>query len=184
MPDSEQQVRLFVALSVPLEAKQQIASLPAVRLDFQRRTHPDDFHLTLRFIGDLVPAKVFEVIRCLSEFPKPSPFTVDVGGLGSFRQKDGYVLYAAINSVKKTSFLADRITRKLETIGLSWEPRPYVPHITIAKLKTANNLEEYIRRFGSSLRCQWIASEFCLVKSANASQDEKRYTVLERFSLS
>lgn len=178
-----EKIRLFVALAVPEQLKKQIKSLPETLLDFKNRTHPDDLHITLRFLGETEPDQLGRIEQALNEVRAPSAFNIEVSGLDRFGKKDKAVLYAAVPSLRKIALLVDDISRRLEPLGFVRESKPYIPHVTIARLRSERNVEDYIRRFGPRVRCQWKAAAFHLMKSAAVEEEAKRYSILRSYEL-
>ncbi|PZO88805.1 MAG: RNA 2',3'-cyclic phosphodiesterase [Micavibrio aeruginosavorus] len=179
----EGKVRLFTALDVPGALRDKIVALPKVKLDFQRITNPHDFHITLRFLGEVDQNLIPDIEDALDGMRKPAPFGVEVSGLGMFEKKRQCILYAAVQSVKKLSLLTDGITQKMEPLGLTFEKRAYMPHVTLARLRSTKNAEEYAKRYGRDIHASWQAKEFHLMRSASAEEGEKRYSILRTFAL-
>jgi 2'-5' RNA ligase len=176
-------MRLFAALEVPASLKDQIEKLPRKKLDYLRLVRPDDLHITLCFLGDMREGKAGEILQSFAEIKPPPVFTLEASGLGIFEKKNHAVLYARIPSMRKISLLAEALSRKAHQAGIKMENKPYVLHVTVARLKDTHNVEDYIRRYGGSIQTSWQVREFCLMESANAAEGEKRYTVLERYAL-
>lgn len=183
MSENANKIRLFTALKVPDDLKDRIVSLPKIKLDFQKIMHPQDFHITLRFLGEVDESLVPEIEDTISGMKKPTPFGVEVSGLGMFEKKRQCVLYAAVQSVKKLPLLADDITQKMEPLGLTFEKRAYLPHVTVARLKSPKNVEDYAKRYGRDIYASWQAREFHLMRSASTAEGEKRYSILSTFTL-
>ncbi len=183
MSDEGNKIRLFTALTIPNALKDRIVALPKVKLDFQRITNPHDFHITLRFLGEVEENLVPDIEGALDGMRKPTPFGVEVSGLGTFEKKRQCVLYAAVQSVKKLSLLTEDITKKMEPLGLTFEKRAYMPHVTVARLRNTKNVEDYVKRYGRDVQASWQAKEFHLMRSASAEDGEKRYSILRTFAL-
>src|SRR5262249_13397188 len=99
---------LFVAISVPADAAARLTEIPRAGID-ARWSHPDDFHITLRFLGDLGPGMIPRITEALGRVRRPS-FGVEIGRLGYFDQKRGAVLYAGIDSTRKLNALCGDVT--------------------------------------------------------------------------
>ncbi len=184
MSQNEDPARFFVAIDVPQTLRDQVRTLPHSNLDFLRRLHLGDLHMTLRFIGNIPVAALSGVHECLLDLRKIPPFDIEVAGLDIFTRKNHVVLFAPVVSVKKPAFLADTITKKLQDFGFTFEPRPYQPHVTIARLRNDRNTEKYIAAHRKNLRDRWRAEKFHLMKSADVGEGERRYTIIESYNLS
>lgn len=127
-------MRLFVAIPLPdkvTEALRTIGkSMPGVSW-----TQPDQFHLTLRFIGDVTPPVKEKVHQELSEINGRS-CDITVKGFGFFPNKRrARVFWAAVDSHPLLFELQKKVERACRQAGIEAETRPFVPHITLAKIK-------------------------------------------------
>ena len=176
-------VRLFTAIEVPADLKRKISALPNIKLDFKSRSHPDDLHITLKFLGDVDAVMLPVIEEALEEMKKTKKFGMEVSGLGLFSKKDKKVLYAAVPSVRQISLLAEQIAQKLAASGFTLEQKPYIPHVTIARLNDDRKFEEYKKQNERSIHAQWNVNAFHLMRSAVKEDGEKRYTVLQTYNL-
>src|SRR5260221_3473887 len=74
--------RLFTALEIPSEIVQSMARLRG-GLPGARWVEPENYHLTLRFIGDVDDALADEIADLLSKVERPA-FDLRIEGLDSF----------------------------------------------------------------------------------------------------
>jgi 2'-5' RNA ligase len=155
--------RLFAALPVPDSFAAKIAALPRRQLDAEW-VPPEDLHITLRFLGEVEEGKAEEVRAALASIRK-QPFPVEIEGLGAFHKKQGSVLWAGIASTRKLTALAADINLAVERLGFEMPRIPYVPHITLARLKSARGIDAYIEAQGRRLRHSWQAEGFALMES-------------------
>src|SRR3954462_11324966 len=77
--------RLFLALALPAPVRKELAAL-ATPLAGVTLTHPDQLHLTLRFLGDVAEEKMERVTEHLATV-RVEPFTLPVEGAGAFPLK-------------------------------------------------------------------------------------------------
>lgn len=176
--------RVFAAISVPASLKEQIENLPFKKLDFKNRNHPDDLHITLRFFGDLPIDQVSEIQNFLATMKVTTAFDVEAIGLSYFQTKRQMILYAPIISTRKITALSDLVTGCAGLAGLVYEPRPYVPHVTIGRLRSKNNLDDYCKRYGPRIQARWHVDQFHLLESGNHSEGKPRYKILQTYPLS
>ena len=177
MPENDRlKIRLFTALAVPPELRAQLASLPRKGLD-AKWSCPDDFHITIRFLGDLEPERLPEIETALARVRR-APFGVEVQGLDAFENKHQTILHAKVQSVRKMEALCADITDELAPLGFDFGVRAFVPHITLARLKGARGLDDYMARHGRSVTARWQVMEFHLMLSAAPDAAGRRYTVL------
>ena len=122
-------MRLFVAVELPREMKDALSSAIAalkaqgVSANFTRR---ENMHLTLAFIGEtprLADAKA------ALDTVKARPFRVALGGSGAF----GDLLWAGLRREPDLDFLAAKVREALRAAGFAVDPKPFRPHITLAR---------------------------------------------------
>ena len=81
-------MRLFIALNLPEAEKERIHEAVAPLRDANlpvRWVEPVNYHVTLKFLGDIRPDTADEVTEAVDEIAsKTEPFAVDVGGFGAF----------------------------------------------------------------------------------------------------
>ena len=126
--------RLFTALDLPDSVKDQLASL-GYGIPNARWSKRDQFHLTLKFIGDVEEPISEDIAQALSSI-RFFPFEIRLSGLGCFPPKqDPKILWAGVQSDEKLEILQRKIERKLMETGIEPERRKFSPHVTLAKLE-------------------------------------------------
>ena len=126
--------RLFVAVPMPEEIALELdrlgAGLPGVRW-----TDPTDYHLTLRFIGEVDHATFYEIGEALAGVSL-APFELSLKGLGTFPPRGlPHTLWAGVDTNESLVPLKRRIDRTLREIGLESERRNFVPHVTLGRIR-------------------------------------------------
>jgi 2'-5' RNA ligase len=126
-------LRLFVGLDLPAPQRELLAAL-AGGLPGARWVPPENYHLTLRFIG-ATPRHVAEEIDHALAGLRLRPFELTFGGLGSFA-KGGRAtqLWVGTTRCEPLDRLAGKIDTALTRLGLPAERRRFVPHVAIARL--------------------------------------------------
>jgi len=112
---------------------------------FVKWVRPDGIHLTLKFLGNIPSKRVAEVTEAIEEAVQGnSPFHLEISGLG----KQARVFWVGIGGeVDKLLKLQRNIDSALAVLGFAKEERPFVPHLTLARLRPgASPLER--RNFG------------------------------------
>ena len=96
--------RLFVALDPPEEVKAALdrlcEGLPGVRW-----SDPQQFHLTLRFIGEVERPLADDIALALSRI-RSAPFELRVAGVGLFERRTGGALWAGVEPKAPVAALA------------------------------------------------------------------------------
>ena len=163
-------IRCFVAVEIPEPIQ---ALLKPVQTHLQSQIHrgtswtkPGNFHLTLKFLGDIHPEAsndVSEALRRVTE--RHPPFSIAFGGIGAFPNlARPRVIWLGIKQGASTvSHLAKAVNLELADLGFSPDNR-FHPHLTLARLRTATNLEplkNILRKYdtivGGSMRVNEIA---------------------------
>ena len=126
--------RLFTALAVPPEVADALAvyrgGLPGARW-----IEPADFHVTLRFLGDVERPVAEDFLDLLAETRPRGPLTVTLDGLGVFGGAKPRALYAALHATAELADLQAEQERFARRAGLAPETRKFTPHVTLARLR-------------------------------------------------
>ncbi|NDW06700.1 RNA 2',3'-cyclic phosphodiesterase [Jiella pacifica] len=127
--------RLFTALEIPQDVA---VSLSLLRggLPSARWIDPENYHLTLRFIGDVEPRLADEVVAALDRIERRS-FRLTLSGLGAFGNKKPHSVHAEVAASPDLNALQAEIERACKRLGLPADQRKFVPHVTLARLKNA-----------------------------------------------
>ena len=129
--------RLFVGVPLPEDVR--------LRLDGMcggvpgARWIPDEnFHITLRFIGE-VPGDMAEEVGYALAHVRPKRFDIELSGVGHFSSgNEVRVLWAGVRRCAELMALHERVDYTLRRLGLPDEQRRFTPHVTLAKLRDAN----------------------------------------------
>jgi 2'-5' RNA ligase len=149
-----EQIRSFIAIELPEEAKEGLARL---KKELERDEHkfvkwvnPRGIHLTLKFLGNIPSKQVAEITEAIEGAAQGiSPFHLEIGGLGAFPSlRQARVFWVGIGGeVEKLSKLQQNIDSALAALRLAKEERSFVPHLTLARIRQgASPLEK--RSFG------------------------------------
>ena len=131
-------IRYFIGLPPDTEVQEQLAQQAKEQeptLHFAKWTHPQDYHITLAFLGDLEASKAEEVRDVLSKHTfHTSTFSVHTSQWGCFGPpKKPSILWAGIESSDELKALHAEVWSLMETVGFEREQRPFRPHLTIAR---------------------------------------------------
>ena len=129
-------VRLFVALPIDDGLRDQLADL-AGGIPGARWVPPENYHLTLRFIGEVEPWKAQEVDEALAGI-RARPFELSLRGLGTF-EKAGriHALWVGVERNDAMTHLQGKVETALQRVGLAPERKRFSPHLTIARTERA-----------------------------------------------
>ena len=180
-------MRLFVALSIPPEVRQNIASL--VRnlrhTDGKPRwINPQNLHITLKFIGELESEKVPAISDALATSHAAHLLPIEFRNVGFFpNSRRPSVAWIGIEAPPTLALLAAEVNRVLASIGIPREEKSFVPHLTIARFKEARlspALQVEIEKCKDHSFGSYTAGEIHLVESKLKSSGAE-YTTLRSF---
>jgi 2'-5' RNA ligase len=127
-------MRLFVAIPFPVEVRQRLA-LMSGGVPGARWTTVDNFHLTVRFIGEVDRHGYDDIVAALGQVRAPG-FDLALARVGQFGKGDkARVLWIGVEKNPALIYLRDRVESVLVRAGLDPEGRKYSPHITLARLR-------------------------------------------------
>jgi 2'-5' RNA ligase len=126
-------MRLFVALDLPWELRAQLSAL-SVGLEGVRWVAPENYHITLRFIGEMPGHKAEEIDAALAGL-KARGFALELSGVGTM-EKSGRLtaLWAGVARNPALDLLRGKIDTALQRAGVPAERRRFLPHVTLARL--------------------------------------------------
>ena len=129
--------RLFTGLEIPAEIGQTLSSLRG-GLPGARWIDPENYHVTLRFIGDIDGISANEIASMLVRVNR-KPFEVRLQGLTSFGGKKPRAVVAAVEPSRPLIELQAEHERLMQRLGLDPEGRKFTPHVTLARLHDASS---------------------------------------------
>jgi 2'-5' RNA ligase len=129
-------MRLFVGLDLPFDLRERLASI-AGGLPGARWVPADNYHLTLRFIGEVTPNTAEEIDLALAALRGRS-FPLAMSGVGVFEKGGRAVaLWAGVERSQALDHLQSKIETALQRAGLEPVRRRFAPHVTLARLDNA-----------------------------------------------
>lgn len=131
--------RLFTGLSVP---DQIIDTLSALRggLSGARWISAENYHITLRFLGDIDEGTAHDAFLILGRIER-TIFPVTIDGITVFGGDRPRALVAKIVSSPALMELQAEHERLLRRLGFPAETRKFTPHITLARLRDTSPFE-------------------------------------------
>ncbi|MBV9654935.1 MAG: RNA 2',3'-cyclic phosphodiesterase [Acetobacteraceae bacterium] len=125
-------MRLFVALDLPWEVRERLSML-AGGIAGARWVDPDNYHLTLRFIGETPPHGAEEIDHALANL-RARAFELTLSGIGTFH-KGGRTtaLWAGVEKNEPLEFLQSKVETALQRAGFERERKRFSPHVTLAR---------------------------------------------------
>ncbi|MGD9950682.1 MAG: RNA 2',3'-cyclic phosphodiesterase [Desulfobulbus sp.] len=158
--------RLFVAIDPPQEICHQLSRL-CCGLPNARWTPPEQFHLTLSFIGEVEGSAFLDICEALSEIFAPQ-LTLQLEGVGFFPPRGNpRIVWAGVQKNESLQVLQRKITTRLFQLGLEPENRKFSPHITLARLQhtPAGKVGKYLENNGLFQSYPFVVDQFTLYSS-------------------
>lgn len=128
----------FIAINLPDWIKEQIAEAKQALKDqfpFQKWVHPEDYHLTLAFLGKSSNSQLQLLAEQLDKSLYGSKaFSLQIEKLGIFGNVvKPRVFWLGVKEEQKLTALRNRVYDECERVNFKLETRPFHPHITLAR---------------------------------------------------
>ena len=174
--------RLFTALEIPRDAAMSLSLLRG-GLPGARWIDVENYHLTLRFIGDVEGHVADEVANALDRISRPA-FTLTLSGVGAFGGKKPHSVWAGTSASPDMNALQAEIERICQRLGLPADPRKFSPHVTLARLRNTNPIDvaNYLSARGNFATMPFRVGRFVLM-SSRASVGGGPYVIEEAWPL-
>ena len=157
--------RLFTGVEIPSDIGQALSSLRG-GLPGARWIDPGNYHLTLRFIGDVDDVIANEIAELLGRI-KRGPFDLHMEGLTSFGGRKPRAVVANVAPARALFDVQAEQERLMQRIGLEPDGRKYTPHVTLARLResSSNQVADYLAARGYFRTSPFKVSRFVLFSS-------------------
>src|ERR1700716_481379 len=157
--------RLFTGLEIPAEIGQTLSNLRG-GLPGARWIDPENYHVTLRFIGDIDGIAANEIASMLFRVNR-KPFDVTLQGLSSFGGRKPRAVVASVVPSRPLLELQAEHERLMQRVGLDPEGRKFTPHVTLARLRDSSSLQvaNYLSVRGPFRPSPFAVSRFVLFSS-------------------
>ncbi|MGH8128712.1 MAG: RNA 2',3'-cyclic phosphodiesterase [Gammaproteobacteria bacterium] len=168
--------RLFFALWPDAALRHTIykATRQAAKISGGKPVPAENFHITLAFLGSLVPADA-AIAREVAGGIRSEAFDLTLDRLG-FWPKPRVVWLGASRVPEAAQRLARELISGLQASGLKLDIKPFMPHVTLAR-KVGKPGE-----FGPVTPVQWPATAFVLVRSVTHPEGSD-YLILQKWPL-
>jgi RNA 2',3'-cyclic 3'-phosphodiesterase len=172
-------MRLFVAFDLSPEVRAAIVQTTASlhpEAPGARWSAPESLHVTLKFLGQTDDQKLAQVQAALQQIISLESVSLRFRGVGFFPdEKRPRVMWSGVERSPNIFDLASAIEESLKPLGFEPETRRFVPHVTLARLNSARNLEKLVRAaapltsydFGATRESQFHLYESVLKKSGS-----------------
>jgi RNA 2',3'-cyclic 3'-phosphodiesterase len=175
-------LRLFVGIGFPPALKLRL-SLLCGGVAKAKWVDPGNLHLTLRFIGEVGEDVAADIDAALARL-RARRFTLQLAGTGVFGDRPRR-LWVGVEKDPDLLALHDKIEQALIRLGLMPEPRKYIPHVTLARLKNPPlaDLRAFLATHAGFHAAPLAVAGFSLVasfptKSGAVYEDQAEYPLL------
>ncbi len=128
--------RLFTGVEIPLGIAERLSYLRG-GLPGARWISTQNYHLTLRFMGDIDMIAAEAIAEALARVRRVA-FSLRITGVGTLGTRKPHAIVARVEPSPPLTELQAEHERLMQRIGLPPEGRKYTPHITLARLRHAN----------------------------------------------
>ena len=152
--------RLFVAIDFPPDLKVSFANL-CLGVPAARWVQPGNFHLTLRFIGQVDYAVAAEINSALMSVNAPG-FKLTLAGVGHF---GWHTLLGRRRAQPRTDVPAARDRSRTAADRLTRRPSTLVPHVKLARLRRRGGLPAFLAESANFRAEPFAVRQFSLIES-------------------
>jgi 2'-5' RNA ligase len=143
-------IRSFIAIDLPEDTRVKITAVQE-RLKQSRAgvrwVKPAGIHLTLKFLGNILPAQVDDIAAAAAQLLRGEPtITLCAAGLGCFPspRKPRVIWVGLRGEVERLVNIQAGLEQALEPLGFAREGRGFRPHLTIGRVKDRHQLQPLI----------------------------------------
>jgi 2'-5' RNA ligase len=160
--------RLFTGIEIPAPIGEQLSYLRG-GLPGARWIDPDNYHLTLRFVGDVDMVVAEEIAAGLTRIRRPS-FTLTLSQVGPLGTRKPHAIVARPSPAPELLDLQAEHERAMQRIGLPPETRKFTPHVTLARLRGAvgRDIADYLTLRGGFAAGPFPIERFVLYSARNS----------------
>ena len=176
--------RLFVAVGLDDEARHRLAHDLGDPMAFPGRpVHPDNWHITLRFLGDVAETARDRLLAGLDQAALGAPFTMAWDALGAFPSpRKASVLWVGVGrGSHRLTALAERVREVCDEEGFGVEDRPFRPHLTVSRMRPPVDVRPILSHGpvpGGAVRVDDV-----VVFRSHLGSGGARYEMVERIAL-
>ena len=161
--------RLFTAIELPERVAAQIA-LARGGVAGARWLEPADYHITLRFVGDIDARAARDIAETLGDIRRPK-MVVRFEGLSWFGGDKPRAIVAKVKADPALVELQADHERRLRRIGVEPETRKYTPHVTLARLRGVRQaaVADYLAARGALCADPFTVERFVLFSARDGT---------------
>lgn len=167
--------RLFAALPVPEDLWDRLTALQDDLPGANWRPE-ENFHITLRFFGELSHSQARDLDDLLGEI-RCAPFEVVLEGTGWFGRREPTAVWARVRESDELRSLSSQCERAARRLGLEPDRRPFTPHVTLAYLNgtSLEDARRWMEKHHTFRGADFTADRFHLYSSHARKAGPSRY---------
>lgn len=177
-------MRLFVGLDLPWTLRERLSVLAGSGIPGARWIPPENYHLTLRFIGETPGHHADDIDSTLTGL-RARGFSLTFAGLGTFAKGGrSKALWVGVERNPQLDHLQNKIETALQRCGLEPERRRFQPHVTLARLDNVpeGKLVSYLQTY-NLFRSDPIPVEHFTLFSSRLGKDASVYAAEVEYGL-
>lgn len=128
-------IRTFAAIALPEDIRARLEVLQHM-LPLPRRIAPENFHITLVFMGDLAEDQLADVDAAFRGLRAPA-FELRLSGVGLFGGNRPRNVWAGVAPEPRLDHLQRKVFNAASGAGVELGARRFTPHVTLAHLNPA-----------------------------------------------
>ena len=146
----EDTIRTFIAIKIIPEEKL-VTFFRKVKKEFSDESikwvDENNFHLTLRFLGETSKEQVEKVNRSLEKIAHQTEnFSIKLSGVGYFKNKRmPKVLFINIREIQNLKNITGFIEAEVGRAAFELENKAFNPHLTLGRIKFLKNRDKFIQ---------------------------------------
>lgn len=173
--------RVFAAVPVPVEIRIALADRLA-GLDIPGRlVEPEDWHVTLRFLGSVDQVGYERFLYGIAPVAGVEPFKLALDRVGAFpNSRNASVVWLGIRQgMEWLSHLSEIVEAAAVSAGLEREERPFQPHLTLSRVRPPQDVSDLM---GGDVGLRWVCDRV-VVYSSKLGESGPKYSILETLLL-
>jgi 2'-5' RNA ligase len=143
-------IRVFIA--VDIEDPLLVSKLERIKESLQstgvpmKPVEPQNYHITIRFIGEVPPETVEEIAGIIRRI-RFSRFQIKLQGVGAFPSlgRPRVVWVGVVEGGEKMQKIYENLENELRALGLPPERQKFHPHVTLARIKGSRKIATLTR---------------------------------------
>ncbi|MCY4190957.1 MAG: RNA 2',3'-cyclic phosphodiesterase [Rhodospirillaceae bacterium] len=159
-------IRLFVGLKLPDDLRD-VLSIMERGIPGARWVASDNFHVTLRFIGDVAEHEAEDIDSSLRAI-RARNFPLTLTGVGHFgKLRSARSIWTGVHANPALKHLQAKVESAIVRAGFATEKRRFKPHVTLARIKgeTGHHLANFLSEHGDFRAPPFPVTAFHLYQS-------------------